>query len=313
MIRCPVCQATASEVESVRASAITSAITAALPDLLPSYLPPIDYLVARCSICTLDFAEPMRPGDDNFYGWICASRHYYPHARWEWVPLIHLLRREMRAHVLDVGCGSGLFLEELRAQGLRGSGVDANADSVTICRARGLDAECIGLEALDESLSSRYDAITLFHVIEHLSDPVGALLKLRSLLQPGGIIAVSVPHSPMSFETDFHDPLNRPPHHLTRWNQRSLAALALAAGLDHRIVVQPSRGVLSRTLSTLQLQFKLPPVSGGRLARSATLLARAGVHPWATARILRHQLRRDRDMGGPKGDAVLMILNEPSS
>ena len=204
-----------------------------------------------------------------------------------------------------------LFLEVLRQHGIRGLGVDANPQSVEICTQRGLNASCVGIEELDESIVGRYEAITLFHVLEHLVDPVGALFRLRKLLVPGGVIALSVPYSPMSFETDWRDPLNRPPHHLTRWNDRSLRALANAAGLEPQFFVQPSRGLVSRTLSTLQVMHGLAPVACRtavmRTVQNGLRLAR---RPMDSMRIFVHQQQRDRLNGSPKGDAVLVILSE---
>lgn len=311
MITCPVCKSPAVLTEHVSSASITAAIVAAMPDLRADHEAIQDYSLARCSHCTLVFADPMMPGEASFYSWVCSSSHYYPRERWEWKPLIELLKSENRSRILDVGCGSGLFLEVLRHAGLSGTGIDSNSHSVEACRAKGLDVQCLEVEALDAPGVPRFDAVTLFHVIEHLADPVAALVRLRRLLRPGGVIAVSVPHSPMSFETDFVDPLNRPPHHLTRWNERSLAALAKAAGLDHRIFVQPSRGLLSRTLTTLQVKRGFEPVTAGSRARRAVrLLTRVTSHPLESARIALRQIRRDRELGGPKGDAALIVLSE---
>ncbi|MGV8934014.1 MAG: class I SAM-dependent methyltransferase [Gallionellaceae bacterium] len=256
----------------------------------------------------------MQPGDDTFYGWICSSKFYYPHARWEWVPLLDVLCKEGKVRVIDVGCGSGLFLEAVRERGLQGVGLDANSDSVQTCLRKGLVAMCIGLENINAAVTERYDAITMFHVMEHLSNPVAALISLRRLLKPGGLIAVSVPYSPMSFETDWRDPLNRPPHHLTRWNEASLRSLAVAAGLKARIVVQPTRSVLSRTLSTLQLKRGLPAIAGGsRGQRALGFAMRLARWPLLSAGIWLRQRQRDAALGGAKGDAVLMILSEEAS
>ncbi len=309
MINCPICKSISHIIEDVPASGITTNIVKALPDLDFSYRSVTDYSIARCTQCTLEFASPMRAGDDAFYGWICSSKLYYPHVRWEWLPLLDMLCQQNKGSVLDVGCGSGLFLEAVRQRGLEGCGLDANPASVQTCLDKGLHAMCVGLEDVDASLGEQYDAITMFHVVEHLVDPVSALVSLRRLLKPGGLIAISVPYSPMSFETDWLDPLNRPPHHLTRWNRASLRTLARAAGLKERILIQPSRSVLSRTMSTLQLKRHLPAITGvSRVKRKLLFATRIIRWPLLSASIWVHQLKRDKKMGGAKGDAVLMLL-----
>jgi 2-polyprenyl-3-methyl-5-hydroxy-6-metoxy-1,4-benzoquinol methylase len=311
---CPVCNSSAHLVENISAEKITNEISHALPGLRASYQVPIDYSIARCDSCELVFADPMIPGEDAFYSWVCSSHLYYPHERWEWTPLLQILREKGYTRVLDVGCGSGLFLKMLKYHGLDGAGVDSNQQSVDICKKNGLNASCVGIETLEASVVGSYEVLTLFHVLEHLSDPVDAIQKLRKLLVPGGVIAVSVPYSPMSFETDWRDPLNRPPHHLTRWNESSLRALAERVGLVPQIFVQPSRSLISRTLSTLQVLHGLSPVKGNvPLIKALYQVLRLVRYPADSLRILYHQRQRDICNSGSKGDAVLVLLSERST
>jgi SAM-dependent methyltransferase len=63
-----------------------------------------------------------------------------------------------------------------------------------------------------------YDAVTMFYVLEHLPDPLGALRKASDLLAPGGTILIRVPHttpivrllSPLGLGGELYDP----PFHL---------------------------------------------------------------------------------------------------
>ena len=307
--KCPVCGADAASIESISGPQIPQQIRALLPDLSSLDFKFRDYSLMECEACSLVFADPMEPGDNHFYEWICSSRTYHPSSRWEWGPLVERILAIDRAKVLDVGCGSGLFLDTIRLRGVNGLGVDPTEECVAACRARGIEAQQLSIQEMVESPLGQFSVITLFHVLEHLADPLDAIKILKRSLSPGGILAVSVPYSPMSFETDFLDPLNRPPHHLSRWNERSLKALATSAEMSAEILVQPARTTLARVLSTMQLKLSLPPIDGGTAwERKARLVWRLITHPVDAATIAYHQGRRDRETGGAKGDAVMLIM-----
>lgn len=309
--KCPVCGADAAPIESISGPQIPQQVRASLPDLSFPDFKVGDYSLMECEGCSLVFADPMEPGDNHFYSWICSSRIYYPSTRWEWDPLVGKILAMDRAKVLDVGCGSGLFLETLLRSGIDGLGVDPTEESVAACRARGIEAQQLSIQEMVDSPLGQFNVITLFHVLEHVADPLNAVKVLKRSLSPGGILAVSVPYSPMSFETDWRDPLNRPPHHLSRWNERSLKALATAAGMSAEILVQPARSTLSRVLSTLQLKLSLTAIDGGSgWERKARLAWRLISHPVNAATIAYHQKQRDRETGGAKGDAVMLLMKQ---
>ncbi|MBW8846953.1 MAG: class I SAM-dependent methyltransferase [Burkholderiales bacterium] len=308
------CGARAAKTDSIPGPQILQQVRASLPDLPAPGFAVDDYSLMACEACSLVFADPMKPGDNHFYGWICSSRIYYPSSRWEWGPLVERILAMDRPKVLDVGCGSGLFLETIRRRGIEGLGVDPTEESVAACRARGFEARRLSIQEMADSPLGQFGVVTLFHVLEHVADPLGAIQVLKRSLGPTGLFAVSVPYSPMSFETDWRDPLNRPPHHLSRWNERSLRALAAAAGMSAEVLVQPARSMAARVLSTMQLKLSLPPVEGGSaLQRKARLAWRLLSHPIEAATIAYHQTKRDRETGGAKGDAVMMIMRHGSA
>jgi SAM-dependent methyltransferase len=98
--------------------------------------------------------------------------------------------RPGRGRLLDVGCGSGELLEALRDDGWRVSGVEPSSRSAEIARTqRGLDVQTASFDDADLPASS-YDAVVLAAVLEHLPDPLAALVHARRLLAPGGLVAV---------------------------------------------------------------------------------------------------------------------------
>jgi SAM-dependent methyltransferase len=108
--------------------------------------------------------------------------------------LLALVRGELRpgATLLDVGCGTGYFLEAA-AGSYDVAGLDPSATAVAFCTSRGLSGVKPGGVDLLASLQGRFDAVTFFDVIEHLPDDIAALRLARGALHPGGRVFVSVP------------------------------------------------------------------------------------------------------------------------
>ncbi len=96
--------------------------------------------------------------------------------------------------VLDVGCGGGLFLGMLRESGARVLGLDRSPDAASLAwRHNGVPAFCGDLVSAPLPAES-CAAITMFHVVEHLSDPKSYLRAAYSLLRPNGRLIVQVPN-----------------------------------------------------------------------------------------------------------------------
>jgi 2-polyprenyl-3-methyl-5-hydroxy-6-metoxy-1,4-benzoquinol methylase len=103
----------------------------------------------------------------------------------------HRLPARAGGKLLDVGCGNGGWLLQMRTLGWQTYGVDFDPAAVRIARSAGLNVELGGIDAAREE---RYDAISLNHVIEHLFDPIAALTACARLLAPGGRIWIATPN-----------------------------------------------------------------------------------------------------------------------
>ena len=99
--------------------------------------------------------------------------------------------------VLDIGCGTGEWLELLGEQGIPAYGVDTNAAFADDNRARGLDVRVGDAVAHLATLEpGSLGAVTGFHLAEHLETDV--LLRLidraRVALRPGGLLILETPN-----------------------------------------------------------------------------------------------------------------------
>ncbi len=99
--------------------------------------------------------------------------------------------------VLDIGCGNGAMLVEIRQLGSwRLCGVESSQSGVSLARSQGFDVRfadaSADLVALFEPHS--FDLIISVEVIEHVYDPRGFLLQAHALLRPKGRLVLTTPY-----------------------------------------------------------------------------------------------------------------------
>ncbi len=106
--------------------------------------------------------------------------------------VLALARIGSQSRVLDVGCGSGVFLTAAAAAGAVAHGCDPADAMLEIARARlpAADLRTAALPALPWPAAS-FDAVTAFHVVQHMPDPVAGMHELVRVARPGGRIALA--------------------------------------------------------------------------------------------------------------------------
>lgn len=254
----------------------------------------------------------MTPPDDGFYDWITTAEGYYPEYRPEW----DLFFDEIGANpgapqdiLVDVGCGSGKFLEAARKRtNLRVIGLDFSEPSVRACNSRGLEAYTANAEDGLPFASSGVRHYTLWHIVEHVQDPKKLLHSLAENIVDDGSIVFSVPLSPTSAEVTTCDPLNLPPHHLTRWSIKSLDALAQELGMSMHLFFPPAKHFLIRALLSFRLQ-SLRALTG-HWSRHLKLLCFLALHPAKFIREMIRQLQRKKVEGKDLPDVIMVRLTK---
>ena len=99
-----------------------------------------------------------------------------------------------KGSLLDVGCASGAFLRVMRDSGWDGDGIEPSESQ--FFRASKLLGESSSIQQCmlqDASLSKDYDLITLWDVLEHVTEPVEFLQLATFHLKSGGYLALNVP------------------------------------------------------------------------------------------------------------------------
>jgi SAM-dependent methyltransferase len=166
--------------------------------------------VVSCEGCGLIRLSPMPSPDElgRYYPpsyWYCpdsdtADRLSEAYRRFVLRDHVRFVRRALRGAVrdglvLDVGCGGGLFLRMLAEHGWRVAGLDWSEEAARLAwKQNGVPALRGSLPdapLADESCS----AITMFHVVEHLHEPLAYFRSARRLLRRNGRLIVQVPNA----------------------------------------------------------------------------------------------------------------------
>ncbi|MBI2430654.1 MAG: class I SAM-dependent methyltransferase [Candidatus Levybacteria bacterium] len=100
-----------------------------------------------------------------------------------------------KGKILDVGCGTGDTLVLLKKLGWDTYGIDMDNSALAIGRKRGLENLKLGTyKDLDTYPDNYFDAIRLYHVIEHLDDPALCLRLIRKKLKRKGELIMGTPN-----------------------------------------------------------------------------------------------------------------------
>ncbi len=204
------------------------------------------FRIVRCRECGLVYVNP-RPATEelaSLYG-AYHARDGADEAAWDRLmrpvfgqsaDLLCSLRAGVgRPRLLDVGCGFGGFVDLMGTQGWDAEGVDPSASVVAAATRRGRRVRLGTLEDLPPG-HGPFDAVTMFYVLEHLADPLGALRKAFGLLIGGGTLLVRVPHTtpivrllaPVGLDGGLYDP----PFHLYDFSPTVLRKMLLRIGFD---------------------------------------------------------------------------------
>ena len=136
--------------------------------------------------------------------------------------------------ILDIGCGYGFFLHQMKSRGWQATGIEVSATGRQYARQK------FGIHVFSEPLQnlslaeSAFDVVTLFYVIEHVFDPLDLLRRTHRVLKPGGLVLLRWPHTtplvrmlgPLSKKLDLY----HTPYHLYDFSPKTIATMLHLSG-----------------------------------------------------------------------------------
>jgi SAM-dependent methyltransferase len=145
--------------------------------------PLIDRL--HSAVRALVIRQHFATGGAGFWGWLASL---VARRRFGWAPR----GLPKGGKLLDVGCGDGVFLLDVRDAGWDVSGLDISPTAVRNARRLGLNVDLGSVE--DHPLEpGGYDVVRMWSVLEHVPRSDIALDAVLRLLKPGGWLILQVP------------------------------------------------------------------------------------------------------------------------
>jgi len=203
------------------------------------------FTLKKCSTCKFVFTDP-RPDDatlSNYY----QSDKYISHTggNKSLIDNIYLQARKITLgwkrklvneysganKILDVGCGTGEFLREMKSHDWKVSGVEPSPN------ARQSSKRKTGVEifkSLSDVTEHNFNVITIWHVLEHLPDPNQALRTVSNLLNQSGTIFIAVPNL-QSYDARYYQSFwagYDVPRHLWHFDKKNMETLLNKNGLQ---------------------------------------------------------------------------------
>lgn len=290
---CPLCSSSHARLErSLRRSTLVDEWRE-WPGLdISKELPGLDEIPQwRCENCGLVFFPGESSGSAKLYEALQKFPWYYLADKWEYGEALHDI--PVGAHLCEPGCGRGDFLAQaIAARGVIALGVELNADAASTARDRQLPVQVRSLESVVTDRRGEFDVVCSFQVLEHVSNPGEHLRAAHALLKPRGRLLLGLPNTE-SFLGREDNPLDRPPHHVSRWSA-AVVRRALPA-LGFRVVHtsnEPLTAFHTRSFLVVQLRTRLAARVPAPLARLILHHRILDVLEWVLLRTGAHRLFR---------------------
>jgi 2-polyprenyl-3-methyl-5-hydroxy-6-metoxy-1,4-benzoquinol methylase len=106
----------------------------------------------------------------------------------------HIQPRPRPFRLLDVGCGSGTLLGLLKTRGFDVLGLDYSSEAAAIAGTEHNVTVVVGSLEDAHFEDDSFDIVTLFHVMEHVTNPRQVLAEVERILKPSGRLVIQVPN-----------------------------------------------------------------------------------------------------------------------
>jgi len=203
-----------------------------------------------CGACTLQFTQdvPVPECIGRYY----EAPHYVSHSDTD-KGIINKIYQQVKKYtirqkvkmmeeisgkkgrLLDIGCGTGSFLEAMKADGWDVYGLEPDAEARALAEKK--TQQKLGTPDEIYSLAGQtFDLLTLWHVLEHVHDLQGYVKRFGSILKPGGYLVIAVPNYTSADARRYgkYWAAYDVPRHLYHFSPKAMTALIEGAGFERR-------------------------------------------------------------------------------
>lgn len=173
--------------------------------------------------------------------------------------------------LLDVGCGDGAFLRIARTLGWNAAGLEPDMQAAMRAQRAGFDVRVGTIESLALPFGRRFDQVTMHHVLEHLHEPVAALQRIGSWMNPGGRLWLQTPNIDSRGAAHFGAAWRglEAPRHLVLFNLRTLRSTLERAGFERVTLHAPQLDASYYVEQSRSIADGADPYAGERRRRRA--------------------------------------------
>jgi 2-polyprenyl-3-methyl-5-hydroxy-6-metoxy-1,4-benzoquinol methylase len=229
-----------------------------------------EFVIWQCSNCSLRFTQDVP--DDASIGRYYESSDYISHTNTS-KGLINKLYQNVRNHtlnqkanliigqtvkqgrILDLGAGIGAFLATMKKKGWEIKGIEPDAGARQQAKEL-FDLNLDETSVLHQLPEKSFDAITLWHVLEHVHQLHSYIERLKALLKPGGKFFVAVPNYE-SLDSSIYKlywAAYDVPRHLYHFTPKAIQVLMQQHGLN--VIAQKPMWFDSFYISLLSSKYK---------------------------------------------------------
>ena len=168
-----------------------------------------EFEILECAQCSLRFTQDVPDADSisSYY----KSEDYISHTNsskglinklYQIVRSITLKQKQYNieritglktGHLLDVGSGTGMFVKQMKDHGWQVTGLEPDEAARNLAYNKN-KVQLFDMDLMEKLNKESFDAISLWHVLEHVHDLDLFITKLKDLLKPSGTIFIALPN-----------------------------------------------------------------------------------------------------------------------
>jgi 2-polyprenyl-3-methyl-5-hydroxy-6-metoxy-1,4-benzoquinol methylase len=202
--------------------------------------------IVSCKTCGFKFTNP-RP-DNSVLGSYYKAESYVSHTNSK-KGIVNKLYHAVRSYtlkskiklvssyvsrgtILDYGCGTGMFLNACNISGWEVYGMEPDDNARKMASEHGLNVFSDKAKVQNYITDKKFNAITLWHVLEHVTDMEETLSFFKSKLNPDGVLIIAVPNH-VSYDAHYYKEFWAAydvPRHLHHFDIKSMTSMLEKAG-----------------------------------------------------------------------------------